>query len=105
MTILDYCISLNSVQHFLVVSGVVDMCHLLQKNLKIRGGEISWKHRHLNFYQFDRGGKNTNLYSIIVARPAEINLQIQTLFLVCHIHQYRKKYPLISVEPVSKKRN
>ena len=29
MTILDYCISLNSVQNVLVVLGVVDMCHLL----------------------------------------------------------------------------
>ena len=29
MTILDCCISLNSVLHFLVVLGVVDMCHLL----------------------------------------------------------------------------
>ena len=29
MTILDGCISLNSVQKFLVVLGVLDMCHLL----------------------------------------------------------------------------
>jgi hypothetical protein len=29
VTILDDCISLNSVQIFLVVFGVVDMCHLL----------------------------------------------------------------------------
>ena len=29
MTILDFCISLNSVQKFLVLLGVVDMCHLL----------------------------------------------------------------------------
>ena len=29
VTIFDGCISLNSVQHFLVVLGVVDMCHLL----------------------------------------------------------------------------
>ena len=29
MTILDYCISLNSVHNFLVALGVVDMCHLL----------------------------------------------------------------------------
>ena len=29
VTILDYCISLNSVQKNLVVLGVVDMCHLL----------------------------------------------------------------------------
>ena len=29
MTIIDYCISLNSVQKNLVVLGVVDMCHLL----------------------------------------------------------------------------
>ena len=29
MTIFDSCISLNSVQIFLVVLGVVDMCHLL----------------------------------------------------------------------------
>ena len=32
MTILDGCISLNSVQNFLVVWGVVDMCHLLLKD-------------------------------------------------------------------------
>ena len=29
MTILDYCISLKSVQKVLVVLGVVNMCHLL----------------------------------------------------------------------------
>ena len=32
---LDYCISLNSVQKFLVVSGVVDMCHLLLIGVQI----------------------------------------------------------------------
>ena len=31
VTILDHCISLNSVHNFLVVLGVVDMCHLLVK--------------------------------------------------------------------------
>ena len=34
MTILDY-ISLNSVQNFLVVLGVVDMCHLLLNTLNM----------------------------------------------------------------------
>ena len=32
MTILNGCISLNSVQNVLVVLGVVDMCHLLLTN-------------------------------------------------------------------------
>ena len=37
VTIIDYCISLNSVQLFLVVLGVVDMCHLLlNKKLHIQ---------------------------------------------------------------------
>jgi methenyltetrahydromethanopterin cyclohydrolase len=36
VTILDGCISLNSVQNFVVELGVVDMCHLLLNIMKVQ---------------------------------------------------------------------
>ena len=82
MTLLDYCISLNSIQFFLVVLGVVDMCHLLLNTPQIPKDTVLHLFLDVQLWHF-----NKKIGSIVARLTRHFTV-------LCHLmRRYKVEYP------------